>query len=187
MFFKTNYDISKTSKMMDENQFWEILKLSLENSSNLTDQERYLIKYLSKLTPEEIIGFRLRTDKLLYDSYISDLWCAAYIINGGCSDDSFEYFRTWLISRGKEIYYTAIKNPDILIDYAEEDECDFESFWYVAIEAFKIVTKKELYDYIDYDNFTYIEGNYPEIKFNWDDTPESQKKICPKLFKKCNG
>jgi hypothetical protein len=27
-----------------------------------------------------MIGFRLRTDKLLFDSYNPELWCAAYIV-----------------------------------------------------------------------------------------------------------
>jgi hypothetical protein len=32
-----------------------------------------------------MIGFRLRTDKT-FDSYNPELWCAAYIVSGGCSD-----------------------------------------------------------------------------------------------------
>jgi hypothetical protein len=115
------------------------------------------------------------------------MWCAGYIMNGGCSDDGFEYFRNWVISRGKTIYYNAKQNPDNLISEVntELEMYDFESFWYVALEAFKQKTGKDLYDYIDYENFKTNGGNYPQIEFTWnEENPESMKKICPKLFEK---
>lgn len=179
-------DIEKTSEMLDENTFWTIIDKSLKNTDNQQSQEAFLIKEIENLTPKEIIGFRLRTDKLLYDSYNSKMWCAGYIMNGGCSDDGFEYFRNWVISRGKDIYNKAKENPDTLISQKEngEDEMfEFEGFWYVALKAFKNKTGKNLYDFIDYDNFKTREGNYPQFEFDWEeDNPESMKKLCPKLY-----
>jgi hypothetical protein len=60
-------------------------------------------------------------------------------MNGGCSDDSFEYFRCWVISRGKDTYYKTKANPDHLINevVVGADLYDFESFWYVALQAFE--------------------------------------------------
>jgi hypothetical protein len=78
-------------------------------------------------------------------------------------------------------------NPDSLIDEVVEsrDLYDFESFWYVALKAFEINTGENLYDCINYDDFTTWEGKYPAIEFNWqEDHPETMEKICPKLFKK---
>lgn len=180
-------ELAKTAEMLDEDLYWQIIDKSLKNTSNQDDQEQFLIKEIFNLTPTQIIGFRLRTDKLLYDTYNSEMWCAGYIMNGGCSDDSFEYFRNWVISRGKETYYNAKQNPDNLIsEIVEEAEFyDFESFWYVALEAFQHKTGKDLYDYIDYDNFKTSEGAYPQFEFTWEEeNPESWKKICPKLFEK---
>ncbi|GEN78198.1 hypothetical protein CHA01nite_39380 [Chryseobacterium hagamense] len=135
-----------------------------------------------------MIGFRLRTDQLLYDTYNSKMWCAAYIMNDGCSDDGFEYFRNWVISRGKDVYDKAKENPDTLISQKEngEDEMfDFESFWYVALEAFTKKTGKNLYDFIDYEHFKTTEGNYPQFEFDWkEEHPESMKKLCPQLFER---
>ncbi len=179
--------MEKTSKMLEENRFWDIVAKSLENSTDENEQKEFLIRELFRLSPEEIIGFRLRTDKFLYDTYTSEMWCAGYIMNGGCSDDGFEYFRNWVISRGKETYYSAKENPDNLINEVSEDKewYEFESFWYVALEAFKEKTGKELYDYIDDENFTTREGNYPDFEFTWkEDDPDSMKTICPKLFEK---
>ena len=181
-----NLNLEKTAEILDEDLFWKIVDYSLKNSSNQDEQQTLLISEIGKLTPKQMIGFRLRTDKLLYDTYNSEMWCASYLMNGGSSDDGFEYFRNWVISRGKDVYYKAKENPDSLIsqkDFAEDDFYEFELFWYVALEAFEKKTGKDLYDFIDYDNFKTCEGNYPQFEFNWqEENPESMKKICPKLF-----
>lgn len=181
-----NQEIEKTSEMLDEELFWSIIDLSIKNAKNQDNQENILVKEIEKLTPKQMIGFRLRTDKLLYDTYNSEMWCAGYIMNGGCSDDGFEYFRNWVISRGKDTYYKAKENPDSLIsEFTEGEEYyDFESFWYVALTAFENKTGKELYDYI-VEDFKFKEGNYPKIEFNWEEeNPETMKAICPRLFNK---
>ena len=183
----TNSNLEKTSEILNEDLYWEIVAQSLKNSKNQNGQEKFLINEISKLTPKQMIGFRLRTDQLLYDTYNSEMWCASYLMNGGSSDDGFEYFRNWVISRGKEVYYQAKENPDTLIsqkEFGSDGFYEFEPFWYVAIEAFKQKTNEDLYDYIDYDNFHTSEGNYPQFEFTWQETnPSSMKKICPNLFK----
>jgi hypothetical protein len=182
---KNSLIVSITSEMLEEESYWVIIENSLKKNSNQSDQELFLVNEIEKLTPKEMIGFRLRTDKLLFDSYTSDLWCAAYIMNGGCTDDGFEYFRCWLISRGKETFYKAKENPDSLINLVKQDRgiYEFEGFWYVAINAFKNETDKEIYSYIDYDTFVTNDENYPLLNFTWNvDEPQSMQKICPILF-----
>ena len=183
-------ELKPTAEMMDEEQFWAIVQTAVDEAGD--DEAEYLDvvkRELSKLSLKEMIGFRLRTDKLLYDSYTSEMWCAGYLMNGGCSDDGFEYFRLWVISRGRKVYEAAMANPDNLIDYidddAEMDFFEFEMFWYVALEAFEEAVDAELYDYIDDENFKTREGNYPNFEFNWEeDEPESMQKLCPRLFEK---
>ena len=183
-------ELKPTAEMMDEEQFWAIVQTAVDEAGDDEDEYLEVVKReLSKLSLKEMIGFRLRTDKLLYDSYTSEMWCAGYLMNGGCSDDGFEYFRLWVISRGRKVYEAAMANPDNLIDYidddAEMDFFEFELFWYVALEAFEEAVDAELYDYIDDENFKTREGNYPNFEFNWEeDDPESMQKLCPRLFEK---
>lgn len=183
-------ELKPTAEMMDEEQFWAIVQTAVDEAGNDEDEYLEVVKReLSKLSLKEMIGFRLRTDKLLYDSYTSEMWCAGYLMNGGCSDDGFEYFRLWVISRGRKVYEAAMANPDNLIDYiGDDDEMDFfefELFWYVALEAFEEAVDADLYDYVDDDNFKTCEGNYPNFEFNWEeDDPESMQKLCPRLFEK---
>ncbi len=181
--------LSKTAEMLDEDRYWSIIEKSLKNSKNQYSQEKFLEREIKKLRPKEIVGFKLRTDSLLYKSYNSDLWCAAYILNLGCTDDGFEYFRFWLISQGKKVYYQAKNDPDSLISAIKHnnDLYEFESFPNIAENSFNESTEKEIRDFIDYDNFVTYDGKYPQLEFNWDESdPETMMKICPKIYKKIN-
>jgi hypothetical protein len=46
------------------------------------------------------------------ETYRTDLWALAYLLRGGCSDDSFMDFRAWLILQGREAYAGALEDPD---------------------------------------------------------------------------
>ncbi|RYD33126.1 MAG: DUF4240 domain-containing protein, partial [Verrucomicrobiaceae bacterium] len=61
---------------------------------------------------------------------------AAYVMEGGCSDDAFSDFRATLISQGQEIYERALADPDSLadVDYGEDEPC-YEGFQYIAREV----------------------------------------------------
>ncbi|MET0393706.1 MAG: DUF4240 domain-containing protein [Chitinophagaceae bacterium] len=182
--------LTKTAEMLEEKTYWDIVDRSLKYRDDQDRQEQFLIAEIGKLTPRQMIGFRLRTDKLLYDTHTSAMWCAGYIMNGGCSDDGFEYFRNWVISRGKQVYDRAMVNPDNLVSEANEDldVYEFETFWYVANEAFRQKTGKDLYDYIDDEIFKTNEAHYPPVQFTWqEDDPASMKKICPNLFARFMG
>ncbi len=165
--------------MLNENVFWEIIDKSLKNSNDCDEQEIYLIKEISKLNKEDIIGFKLRLIELSNNIYTSHMWCAGYLMNGGCSDDAFEDFKNWVISKGKEVYYNAKNNPDTLeAIYNDDDYYEFESLSYVANDAFEKVTGKNIYDYLP----TNIQS---DIEFDWEeDEPETMEVICPKIFEK---
>ena len=178
--------IAKSSEMLNEDLYLTIVENSIKQTTNQEDQELFLISEIEKLSPKEMIGFRLTTDKLLFDTYNENLWCAAYIMNGGCSDGGFEYFRCWLIAKGKDAFYKVKDNPDALINLVTkgQENYEFEGFWYVAMNAFKNKTDKELFSYIDYDRFVTNDENYPVLKFSWNvDEPKTMGVICPILFK----
>lgn len=52
--------------------------------------------------------------ELMAESYRWELWGAAYLINGGCSDDGFDYFRGWLLGQGRATWQAALADPDSL-------------------------------------------------------------------------
>lgn len=106
---------------------------------------------------------------------------------GGCSDDQFDYFRFWLISRGKDIFYKAIENPDSLCNVFTARRCDYpdkESLDYVVMDILEKRTGDYDYYYKARENYSMPENN-PELNFEWSsDNLESIRKICPCTFNK---
>jgi hypothetical protein len=102
---------------MDQEQFWAIVDTACQSDPRGADEwERRLQSELEKLEPAEIIEWNHVFDRLAARAYTVDLWGAAYIINGGASDDGFYYFRCWLIGMGRNVYEGAVANPDSLAD-----------------------------------------------------------------------
>jgi hypothetical protein len=132
---------------MDDAQFWEIIESGGRGALNDPDKQLAAVnKRLLKLTPQEVLGFNQAFNQKLADAYTWDLWGAAYLINGGCSDDGFYYFRAWLISRGRESYEAAVKNPDTLAGQTDPDEDDyeFEALWYAGQTAYEELTGQQV-------------------------------------------
>src|SRR5438552_328287 len=99
---------------MTEDEFWDHIR-----ASRRVDPEAHaerLTARLAKLPEEEILDFDHLWDVVLARAYRTDLWGAAYLVNGGCSDDLFEYFRRWLVLQGRTTYAAALADPDSLAD-----------------------------------------------------------------------
>ncbi len=56
--------------------------------------------------------FRVRFDEYYWALYSWDLWDVAYLMMGGCSDDSFDYFRGWILDRGAESFNLAMADAE---------------------------------------------------------------------------
>lgn len=119
---------------MTEDEFWDIIERSQAVTQDL-QMFRLEENELNHLDYDALVKFEHHFQTLLDRSYTWDLWAAAYIINGGCSDDGFEYFRDWLISKGRSVFYSALENPETLIDVAIPFETEFESFRYIVSEV----------------------------------------------------
>jgi hypothetical protein len=131
---------------MDAATFWQLIEESRENAGgDLDEQAADLTDLLSDLPPDEILAFDRYFRQLLAEAYRWDLWGAAFIIDGGCSDDGFEYFRCWLISQGERVYREALADPESLADRAEADRAyEAESMLYAAGDAYEVESGRKL-------------------------------------------
>ena len=93
---------------MDIDGFWAIIQRS--------DSPQHLHRQLQELSPSDLADFEVHHATQYARSYDWGLWGAAYIIYGGCSGDGFDYFRAWLVSRGREVYERALSDPESLAD-----------------------------------------------------------------------
>jgi hypothetical protein len=115
---------------MDKQSFWELLEgLDPETAGG------ELAARLDALEPEAIAAFQRHFDEEHARACTWPLWGAAYLMEGGCSDDGFIDFRHGLISRGRKIFESALADPDSLADLLDEDDfLSNEEFGSVAME-----------------------------------------------------
>lgn len=120
---------------MTSNLFWNLIEKIHRDSRGDMDKKCTLLETeLRRLPLEEVVSFGAHFDAFHDRAYSWELWAAAYIINGGCSDDSFSDFRSTLISMGRQAYEAALADPESLaaIDYDDGEAC-YEGFEYAAI------------------------------------------------------
>jgi hypothetical protein len=130
-----------TGTPMPPDRFWAIIARAAAADQDPDAHMEALGAELRKLALDEIIAFEVAFRRYLNEAYTWDLWGAAFVIHGGCSDDGFEYFRRWLVSRGRDVYEAALADPDGLAQLdvrpGPDDVWEFEEIYYVAKDVFE--------------------------------------------------
>lgn len=113
--------------------FWALVNAAREGAGDDVDlRPAQLLDKLSPLPLEAIQSFQRLYEQQLRTANRWALWGAAFVMNDGCSDDGFRYFRDWLISEGQEAFIQAVADPDSLADVAGPEFFELEEYGYVA-------------------------------------------------------
>jgi hypothetical protein len=156
---------------VDQNTLWKLIADARASVSDPSDGDAVAAAasaLLADLPAAEIVACQQVLWDLLAESYRNPLWAAAYLINGGCSDDGFDYFRGWLLTQGRSTFESAVADPDSLAslpavvaaaESGEEFEC--EAALSIAWDAHLTATGMKLPE----DAFTI---RYPELDPDWD-------------------
>ena len=130
-----------TASAMPADQFWKMIERAARSDHDPDVHMEALRVVLRELSLEEIISFEVAFRRFLNEAYTWDLWGPAIVINGNCSDDGFEYFRRWLVSRGRDVYEPALADPDSLarldVRPGPYGVWEFEGIYYVAKQVFE--------------------------------------------------
>jgi Protein of unknown function (DUF4240) len=121
---------------MDKSEFYSLIESARESSDPQTpsaDPEA-LRDVLAELGDDVIAEFGAEFTRELIRLNRWSIWAAGHVIAGGMGDDSFHYFRSWLIGKGSDAVEQAIADPDGLGIYVDNDEVDNELLEYVAVE-----------------------------------------------------
>ena len=175
--FKNLTSENKTGLIMDENEFWKIIEQSIIQSENDYEKQVETLKnILKKLNEKEIEKFQNTFTELMAKSYNWKLWGASYVINGGCSDDCFEYFRGYLIAHGRLRFYQTFENPESCADWIKTESSEnWEAIGYSAMDAYREKTGKDM-------PFTYkTEYILKGEKFNEEKVYEQYPKLSDKF------
>ena len=116
--------------------FWRILDDVHARSRGDMDRKCELLEAtLGALDDDALRSFAVNFRAALDALYTWDLWGAAYLLNGGCSDDAFGDFRSTLLSLGEATCRAALRDANSLADVRfEGGDCCFEGFGYVVEE-----------------------------------------------------
>jgi len=170
---------------IDEDLFWKVINSTIANEGNPEQQLISLQLALSKLSVDDVGKYERTFDHEMRRSYAWNLWGADYVIHGGASDDSFEYFRCWIISKGKSFFEHVLADPDTIADLVETkpgDVLEFEQFAYVARKVWAQKTGNKSNAMPGAAPMMYI-GQKP-IGIEFDDSPVALAKKYPKLWKR---
>ncbi|MFD7975296.1 DUF4240 domain-containing protein [Streptomyces sp. NPDC059071] len=134
---------------MDMHEFWDVIETARSAATADKPFAQALVDELAGRTKAEILRYQERFDEARGAVYRWDVWAAAYLIGGGCSDDSFNDFRAGLIAQGRHWYEQAAACPDSLAGHpavihaahARHHEAVFdEAATYAAHDAFERLT-----------------------------------------------
>ncbi|MGX9886398.1 DUF4240 domain-containing protein [Streptomyces sp. NPDC002276] len=183
---------------MDDDTFWTLIENCRQRTPDPDERAAWLCERVAGGPEPEILGFQTCLDRVLLPSGTWDLWAAADRIMGWCSDDSFFYFRLWLVGLGRESFERVVRDPDSLAelpdvrrlvgrdeeDWDEEEWLDWEELDYVAGQAFVQVTGRTEEDF--YAVFEALGGEDPEsvdpAGERWDASDDEQaKRRLPRL------
>ncbi|MFG2480844.1 DUF4240 domain-containing protein [Streptomyces fagopyri] len=172
---------------MNRQQFWQLVEAARDQATDPDDGQevaRHASAVLATRPVREIIAAQQVLWDLMAHSYTNPLWAAAYTVNGGCSDDGFDYFRGWLITQGHETFEQVIADPDALAGLpavrssaAEGSDLDCEEALSIVWNAHITATGEQLPG----DAFTI---RYPDLdpgwNFDFDDRGEMTRRL-PRL------
>ena len=176
---------------INKDTFWALIQEAKDACGQDNDAwAKYMIDRLAGLGPEQSLMFLNYMDAYKDLSYRYGLWDAAKIFReDGCSDDSFSYFRSWLIVQGKDVYMAALADPDSLADVEPYADCFFETAGYVGAYAYKKLTGEYAFEHLDYDYLLALENelvkdiHYKEgIEYprDWKALPAFIPRLCAK-------
>jgi hypothetical protein len=116
--------------MMDRAEFWAMVEAARSaHGGDCAQHATRLVVALAELPAAEILAFEHVNDELMAESYHWDLWGAAYLLNFGCSNDGFDYFRGWLLSQGRAIWEAALQDPDGLAELPQVRRLALQRRW----------------------------------------------------------
>lgn len=183
---------------MNVDEFWSLIKTARETKKTDASVLSFLKKEMSGKSAREIGEF-----SSIYDHYvrIAESAPAAFLIyeiSGSrtslikegrgysfLTGDSFFYFCFWLVSLGKELFFSIMENPDILPEVVKKNQFkNHENFLYIASDAYqKKIGSLDGYEQIADADYTI---KYKDKKIKHITLPKDWKKIpekCPKLSK----
>ncbi len=134
---------------MDDDAHWALVDRARAEAGDDSPEtvSETLVSLLVQLPPAQVVEAGEAYERISRRGYRWPLWGAAYMLNGGCGDDGFDYFRGWLVSRGRAVFEAALADPESLAVVVTTDELyevECEDVLGAAWEAHQQLTGRDL-------------------------------------------
>lgn len=174
---------------MNTNEFWALIGDAARDGGTPDAVAGRAVATLAKRDAAEIVGFEQHRRRVLDASYKVDLFGAAYLVNGGCSDEGFDAFRGWLMAQGREAFARAVGEPDSLAELPAVkraaltgEELGSEKMLAVAVDAYREATGEEMPeepatkrpntdDFWDFDDEEEVRRRFPRLAALFNEAP----------------
>jgi hypothetical protein len=135
--------VTPDGRAMTEAVFWELVEPS--GAADVDERIEELGERLRGFRPKEVLQFDKLVRRYVKEANTWGLWGAAYLVNGGCSDDGFLDFRAWLILQGKKRFSQVVAEPDAMAAWVHGHlgEAEAEPLLYLADEVYEELTGKD--------------------------------------------
>lgn len=174
---------------INKDTFWTLIGQAKEHRGGPNE---WLMEQLVGMGAEQAKTFDAMARVYMDLAYQYGLWTAASVMEqGGCTDDGFLDFRTWLVAQGRDVYMAALKDPDSLADAPPYHDWQYDSLPLMGDYAYEELTGRSAFDDFDpgqYDalaaelekDIVYGDGiGYP---YDWLDVPAYLPRLCAKYL-----
>ncbi|GGT47328.1 DUF4240 domain-containing protein [Nonomuraea spiralis] len=101
---------------MDIDGFWELVERSARETGTRSARLEWLEDQLCGLSAEEIVDYEVWFTVCASRACSWDMYAVYWTITGFGSSDGFEYFVSWLISRGRDAFEKVADCPDRILE-----------------------------------------------------------------------
>ena len=164
---------------VDPSELWDLVETARSEVDDPSDADavvEVLAAYLEERDPAVVVAFDAALRAVIDESYTTLLWAAAYLVNGGASDDGFDYFRGWLVAQGRDVFEAAVAEPDSLAEVpavraamADGEELECEAMLAVAWDVYETLTGDTLPDA--------DRAALPQLEAMWDFDDEDEMRL----------
>lgn len=97
---------------MTTDEFWALIEATRPAEPDPDLHAHALSRRLEQAGVEATVEFSRHFDAAMDALYRWDVWGAVYLLRGGCSNDSFDYARAWVVGEGRTTWEQVRTDPE---------------------------------------------------------------------------
>lgn len=103
------------TQALPESEFWRLIESAFDpDDADIEEGIDELRRVMTAWPREKVVSFQRTLNAQMQRAYRWNLIAASCVVGAGQSDDGFEDFRAWLITRGQAVFERVLSDPSEL-------------------------------------------------------------------------